>query len=196
MSFTDLTGSKNFGGQIRTDKRLASADTWLEGMLASLQESITADATGNTGNGTCTDVVARKKAWVGTWKVHAVSALVFDLIDPNDDVVVEGINLPDGGAITINNDYFDFTLTDGGTDFIAGDEFDLVVTGAGAYTEDIERPEVICCEDKVLASEGYVLFVVDGGSWKASELVEGDTTAITVTEQLRAYLNANGIKLA
>lgn len=85
---------------------------------------------GNTGNFTCSAVVAFAGAKVGAYAIELIDATHFQVFDPNGDLVGEGVM----GTQFANQ--IQFTITAGGTAGVVGDKATITVAanaGAGKY---------------------------------------------------------------
>jgi hypothetical protein len=96
-------------------------------------DTVTALAGTNTGNGTCTALSAPGQPVPGAWVLKCTSAVahggVFNLTNPDGDVVATGLTMTPGtgGATVITSSGLQFTLTDAGTDFAVNDQFTITV---------------------------------------------------------------------
>lgn len=82
---------------------------------------------GNTGNGTISAVTVAIGAKTGVYKVRFTAATVFQVLDPDGNVI--GGNGATGAAFA---DDLGFTITAGGTAFVAGDGFDITVAAGSS----------------------------------------------------------------
>lgn len=99
------------------------------GKIATGAGSAAAKTGGNTGTGTIGAITVNQGAKVGVYKVRFTAATVFQVLDPDGNVI--GGNGATGAAFS---DDIGFTITAGGTAFVAGDGFDITVAaGSGKY---------------------------------------------------------------
>lgn len=76
---------------------------------------------GNAGNGTLTSVVLGDGAKAGVYRLTALDATLFEVVDP------DGYRLADATAGAYASPQIGFTVTAGGTAFVPGDGFTLTV---------------------------------------------------------------------
>lgn len=90
-------------------------------------------AGGNTGNGTVSASPTKQSGVkVGTYIIRFTSATVFNLIDPDGNVVGQG-----EAGVAFEKE-LGFTFTAGGTPMAAGDEFTIVVSaGSGEVARSV-----------------------------------------------------------
>lgn len=112
----------------------------------------TADS-GNTGNGTVTNVSLGSTAKLGTYILECIAAAAnggtFKVIEP------DGIRLEDAEVGTPYTGPINFTINDGDTDFAVGDKFTIEVSeGSGKYkvvnSTNVDGSQVADC---ILAEE-------------------------------------------
>lgn len=161
MSYDTITNSVSIDhlfvseqGPLRTDGvTVADGQTNVRGaaMGKVLYGAVTADGTGNTGDGTCTalaTVLGSINPIVGDYVFTCTAAVtnggVFKLVDPNGAEVATGLTLTVGaGAATV----FEvagivFTITDGATDFIVGDAFTISVAAGSGQVVKLDKTAV------------------------------------------------------
>lgn len=119
VSLANKTRSKD--AIVVASGRSLKAGTVLGKILVSAAAPTYAATGGNTGNFTCSAVVEGAGAIVGVYKVEFLAATVFNLVDPNGALVVEGKT---GVAVT---GALGFTITAGGTAAVAGDSATITV---------------------------------------------------------------------
>ncbi|MCK4817424.1 hypothetical protein KA005_16760 [bacterium] len=133
-----LSGSfKSDDGTLAQDaaETIATTRMTVLGKIAVAAGAAAVDS-GNTGNGTITlfSLLGGITPKVGTYKFVLTAALVGKIVDPDDNDIVIGIPLTDGGATIIKGAGLLFTITDGATPFIAGDFCTMIVaTGSLKY---------------------------------------------------------------
>lgn len=113
--------------------------------------AVTADGTGNTGNGTCTALAilpGSVEPKVGEYNLECTVAAseggTFKLEDPDGKLVTAQLVMTAGaGAATIfEAGGLTFTLTDGGTDFIVGDKFAVTVAAGSGQGKLLDKDAV------------------------------------------------------
>ena len=92
----------------------------------------TADS-GNTGNGTVTNVEGRRHLKIGDYTIECTASATdsgtFKVTDPDGKDIQTGIVIPvDDGYIDFENDQIAGTVTVGATDFAVGDKFTVTVS--------------------------------------------------------------------
>lgn len=93
----------------------------------------TGTAGSNTGNGTVTEVEARRDLKIGIYTLTCVAAAThsgtFDITDP-DGLSLPSVTIPAGAGnnVVFDNDQIKGKITDGSTDFIVGDSFTVTTT--------------------------------------------------------------------
>jgi hypothetical protein len=138
---------------------------------------------GNAGDGTVTAIVLDTDVVVGVYTLNCTGAVanggVFEVLDPDDVVVEEGLTLTPGalGVTVLRAGPLLLTITDGAADFEVDDTWTLttdVTTGAntdGALapfdpdgSDDFEFPKFVLTYDVILTTENVVTVTADGGN--------------------------------
>lgn len=194
-----LGGDELSAGWISTRIANLAADTYYQGMLLAYKADGTATAdTGNTGNGTVTDVEADSGVQSGDWVLTMTAALEAKLADPQGVVVADNINLTDGDATTVKVAGITMTLTDGATAFAADDFFTVAVEAAGTFEAKADGDKIDAIyngdDERVLSSAGYGQVIV-GGEIAERSLVDAAGDQLTITEAIREAAKATGFYL-
>lgn len=102
---------------------VVQAGTVLGKLLSTTSAPVYAATGGNTGNFTCSAVTNSGPASVGAYKVEFISATVFNVFDPNGELVGEGHT-----GVAFSGEGLGFTITAGGTPAVVGDSATITVS--------------------------------------------------------------------
>lgn len=143
---------------------------------------------GNTGDGTCTELATlggKPLAIVGDYVLTCVEAVtnggVFDLVDPNGNIVATGLRMTvgAGGESVFKVGGITFKLTDGATDFVAGDSFTITVAAGSEQgllldkdaVDGSQQFEAVLAEAvETGAGETQLACVFESGGFQTQEL--------------------------
>ena len=171
-----------------------------------VSSTVTADGTGNTGDGTCTalGLAPGGPPKVGDYTLECVEAITnsgrFSLTDPDGRLLTSQIVVPVSSSLAYEGFGLKFTLADGATDFIVGDSFALTVTADGAldsYDRDAldgsEDPIAVYYYDRTEASAAdYPDQVIVRG--KLSLSIVETASGITLTQAEKDAMLARGLE--
>ena len=186
-------GNKLIAGIVFTEQENLAADVYYNGMPLSYDGTTTAAAPVGTGNGVATVLSAAAGVPAGAYTLTATAALVFDLADPDGNILATGLTVPNGSAAAFDVAGLRFTLTDGTTPWVAADVITITVSAAGVYSyyDGGTIDAFYNGATKTLASAGYGSVIV-GGELYEGGMVTGANVVITMTVALRAQMRANG----
>ncbi len=102
--------------------------------------------TGNTGNGTCTDVSLGPNAQIGTYTLLCIASATnggtFEVQAPDGTTLGQA-----KVGVAYTNPHINFTLNDGATDFAVGDTFTIAVTAGSGKVKPIDFSAVDGTQD-------------------------------------------------
>lgn len=185
-------GNILIAGAITTDQKNLVADTYYQGMPLKYEIDGTAAVVG-TGNGTATLITAGAGVKPGAWTCTFTAALVFDLADPDGNIVGQ-FTVPDGGALAIDIDGLKFTITDGGTAWVATDVVTITIGTGGKYEYTSNLDEISAIFNGptvVLSSAGYGSVITSGEVYQGG-IVDDSGDALTITEAGFASMRKEG----
>jgi len=181
--------------------------TLLARRLVETDVTVAADS-GNTGDGTVTDVtvqggsvIPQVGGYALTCTAAATNGGTFQLVGPDGNLIANELVMDagSGNATTFQTGGLEFTITDGDDDFVVGDEFTLTVATDGDMvlfaTDGVggaQIPQAVLTHQVTATAGANAIRPMVSGSVKRERLVihadeDGDNITDEIMDQLRDY---------